>query len=133
MTLRTGTIGTRSALAFFALLCHLLLPAAHAQLMASQSDGPLSALICGAGSDAFADRLATLLPPELVPADGQAVEGTGYICPACGGCSGPGAPPFAGPPLGLAGAVAAQPLPEARSDARPARPTGLPGARAPPA
>ena len=53
MTLRTGTIGTRSALAFFALLCHLLLPAAHAQLMASQSDGPLSALICGAGSDAF--------------------------------------------------------------------------------
>ncbi|MGB0213681.1 hypothetical protein [Algiphilus sp.] len=132
MRLRTGTIGMRSALAFFALLCHLLLPVAHAQLMASQSDGPLSALICGTGSEAFADRLATLLPPELVPADGQAAEGTGYICPACGGCSGPSAPPFARPPLGLAGAIAAVPPVVAGNDARPARPAGLPGARAPP-
>lgn len=105
--------------AWLAVLCQALMPVAHAQLMARSGDHPLAIFACGAGSAAFIDGLADLLPPELLAAqrgDGaQAQSGGAYDCPACAGvASGTGlAPCMAEPPFGSlhqpAGIVQARP------------------------
>jgi len=105
--------------AWLAVLCQVLMPVAHAQLMARSGGHPLAIFACGASSAAFIDGLNDLLPPELLAAqrdDGaQAQAGGAYDCPACAGlASGTGlAPCMAEPTFGSlhqpAGVVQARP------------------------
>lgn len=73
---------TRCLLAL-ALVCQLLLPAAHAQSMA-RDDGGLALLACGAGTPGFVAQLRERLPPELLASlDEAGADQPRSLCPVC--------------------------------------------------